>query len=117
MRQREPKPDRSSVVEDVDRVSINTDGLCEPVDDLGQVLKAVAELFAVGRIGKAETGKIGRDQVIAVGESWNEITKHVRRRGKTVQQQDRSAILRTCFAIENLGAVDDGLLISGHNES
>src|SRR6516162_2202956 len=35
MRQCEPKPYRSSIVEDVDRVSINTDGLCEPVDDPG----------------------------------------------------------------------------------
>src|SRR5438067_480575 len=63
MGQREPKPDRSSIVEDVDRVSINTDALCEPVDDLGQVLKAVAEPFAVRGVGKAKARKIGRHQM------------------------------------------------------
>jgi hypothetical protein len=72
MRQCEPKPDRSSVIEDVDRVSINTDGLCESVDDLGQILKAVAEFFAVGRVGKAEA-RNGRHQRVAVSQGWNEI--------------------------------------------
>src|ERR1700741_4256106 len=71
MGQREPNPDRSSVVEDVDRVSIDTEGLCEPVDDLGQVLKAVAEPFAVRGIGKAKTREIGRHQMVAVSQGWN----------------------------------------------
>src|SRR5215472_5405333 len=78
MRQREPKADRSSIIEDIDRVSIDADGLCEPVDDLGQILKAVAEHFAVRRVGKAKTWKIGCHQVVAVSQGCNEIAKHVR---------------------------------------
>src|SRR5215467_16008188 len=116
MRQREPKPDRSSIVEDVDRVSINTDGLCEPVGDLGQVLKAVAERFAIRGVRKAKARKVGRHQMVAVSQGWNEIAKHVRRRRKAVQQQDCRAIPGAVLAIEDLSAVDDGLLISGHNE-
>src|SRR5215467_4079187 len=66
MRQGEPKPDRSSIIEDVDRVSIYADGLCEPIDDLGEILKAVAEPAVVRRIGKAKAWKVGRHQMVAV---------------------------------------------------
>ena len=59
-------------MEDVARVSINTDGLRESVDDLGQILKAVEEFFAVG-VGKAEARKIGRHQMVAVSQGSNEI--------------------------------------------
>src|SRR5215472_11033161 len=114
--QREPKPDGSSVVEDVNRMSINTEGLCEPVDDLGHVLKTVAELFAVRGVGKAEAWKIRRQQMVAVSQGWNEIAKHVRRSRKTVQQQDCRAILGAVLAIEDLEAVDDGVLVGGHND-
>src|SRR5215472_8996102 len=75
MRQGEPKTDRSSIIEDVDRVSIDADGLCEPVDDLGQILKAVAEPFAVRGVGEAKPRKIGRYEMVAVSQSWNEIAK------------------------------------------
>src|SRR5262249_10380012 len=116
MEQREPKSHRSSIVEDVDRVPINTDGLYKPVDDFGQVFKAIAEVFAVRRVGKAEARKIGRHQMVAVSQGWNEIAKHVRRRWKAVQQQDCRAILEAVLAIEDLGTIDDSVLISGHCE-
>ena len=112
--QREAKADRSSIVEDVDCIPLYTDGLCEPIDDLGQVLEAVEELFAVRGVGKTKARKVRRHQMVAVSQGWNEIAKHVRRRRETMEQQDRRMILRTCFAIEDPAAVDQDLLISGH---
>src|SRR5215469_13887647 len=116
MCQGESKADEGSVVEDVNCESIDTDGLCEPVDDLGQIVKGVAEFFTVGRVGKAEPREIRRNHMVLIRKRRNEITKHVRRGGETVQQQDRGTIPGTCFAIKDLGTVDDGMLVSGHHE-
>ena len=84
MRQSQPKPHGRAVVEDVNRVAFETDSLCEGVDDLGQVLKRVAEPFAVRCIREAESREVGRNHVIAVRQGRNEGAEHVRRRREAV---------------------------------
>src|SRR5215472_15898426 len=116
MCQGESKANRGSVIENVNCESINTDSLCEPVDDLRQIVKGVSEFFTVGRVGKAEPREIRRNHMVLIRKRRNEIAKHVRRGGETVQQQDRGTIFGTCFPIKDLGTVDDGVLVSGHDE-
>ena len=84
---------------------------------LGQVLKCVAEPFAVGCIREAEAREVGCNHMVAVRQGRNEVAEHVRRRGEAVQQENRWVSFRAGFAIKNLGALDEGMVIAGHSVS
>src|ERR1700693_4371533 len=102
MRQCKPEPDGRAVIKDVNRIALETDCLGEAVDDLGQVLKRVAEQFAIGWIREAESRKVGCDDMVAVCQGWNEVAEHVRRRREPVQQQYGRSGFRAGFAIKDL---------------
>src|SRR5262249_33070865 len=99
----------------VNRITLERDGLGKPVDNASQAFKGVLELLPVGRLREAEAWQVGRDHVKAVGQGWNEITEHVRRRREAVQQKNGGSSFWSGFAIKNLQAVDGGMLISDHD--
>ena len=55
---------------------------------------------------------VRRDHAIAVRERRNQVTEHVRRGGKAVQQQDRRRIRRARLAIEDVYPIDFGRAIT-----
>ena len=98
MRQRQAEPHGRAVIEDVNRVAFEADSLCEGVDDLGQVLKRVAEPLAVGCIREAESREVGCDHMVTLGQGRNEVTEHVRRCREAVQQEYGWGGFRAGFA-------------------
>src|SRR5215831_5515522 len=73
----------------------------------------------------AETGVIGRDQMVAVCQVWHQVSEHLRRSRETVQQKHRWVLRRTGFAVEDIQSINvDGfvsnrhsLCLLGHGES
>ena len=51
MRDREAEADRRAVVEDVERIALQTDGLGEAVDDPRQIVERVRKALARWRVG------------------------------------------------------------------
>src|SRR5215469_3393997 len=78
------------------------------------MIEGIAELLVVRGIGEAKTRQIGSDDVIAIGQSWNEIAKHVGRSGESVQQENGWGGFRAGFAVKDLVAVDTGELVLSH---
>ena len=114
--QPQAESDRSAVIEDVDRKTLETNGLGKASDHLSQSFERVAELLPVGRIREAEARQIGRYHVVAIGERRNKVAKHVRRRWEAVQQENGWSSFRAGLAIKDLVAVDGSVLILDHDE-
>src|SRR5215469_10459043 len=84
----ETESDGCAVVEDIDGVTAEAEGFGEAVDDLGKVIEGVAELLAVRSVGETEAGKVGSEDVVALGERRDQVAKHVGRGREPVEQQD-----------------------------
>ena len=113
MLDREPEAGRRAVVEHIDGVAIEADGLGEAVDRLRDPVERIA---FVRQIGVAEAREIGSDDMEAVGEPRNEIAEHVAGGREAVQQQQLRSARGACFAIEDVSAVDLGgpIMDGGH---
>ncbi|EGX99514.1 hypothetical protein AZA_38179 [Nitrospirillum viridazoti Y2] len=104
-----------TVVEDVDRVTRQVQGVGEALHHLGQGIEGVIELAARGRLGETEAGQIRRHDVEAVGQQRDQITEHVGGTGEAVQQQQRRVRAVAGLAIEHfMGADSDGTMV-GHD--
>src|SRR4029077_16704998 len=114
--QRQAESDRGAVIEDVDRETIETNGLGKAFDHLSQLLERVAELLPVGCIREPEARQIGRYHVVAIGERRNKVAKHVRRRWEAVQQENGWSSFRAGLAIKDVVGVDGSVLIIDHDE-
>ena len=68
MLDRDPKAGRRAVVENVHRKSCQTDHFGEAADDLGEVIEGVSERVARGHAGLPEAGKVGGDDMKAIGQ-------------------------------------------------
>ena len=77
MRQRQAEPNGRTLIENVQGEAIEADDLREAVDDLGQILERVAKPLAIWRIREPKTRKVGRDHVVAIGQSGDQVAKHV----------------------------------------
>ena len=69
-------------------------------------MKAVLELLPIGRPALAESWIVRRDDVIAARECRDEVPKHPRRCGETVQQYHDGRGRGARFSIEDVYAVD-----------
>ena len=84
MLDREPEPGRRAVVEYVDGVAVEADGLGEAVDRLRDPVERVRP---VRHIRVAEARQIGRDDMESVGEQRDEVAEHVAGGREAVQQE------------------------------
>ena len=113
MLDREPEAGRRAVVEHIDGVAVEADGLGEAVD----CLRDLVERVRLGRpIRIAEPREIRGDDMRAVGEARDEVAKHVARGREAVKQQEFRRVLRAGLAIEDVAAVDRGgpIVDGGH---
>ena len=104
---RDAESGRRAVVENVDGEFFQAELLDEIAHDLGNILEGVGEAFVIRRVGEAEAGQIGRDDVEIIRELRNQIAEHVARRGKAVQEQDDGFLCMAGLAIENFEAVHE----------
>lgn len=87
MLESEAKAGRRAVVEDVDGELFQADLLGELTHDLGQMIEGVGEALVIRRVGKAEAGQVGRDNVKIVREFRDQVAEHVARRGKAMKEK------------------------------
>src|SRR5262245_59510158 len=114
MGQGQTQSDWRAVIENVNGVVRETDRLGKLVDDLGKILERIPEVSTIRSIGETEPGQVGCNHVIEVRQRGDNVTKHVRRRGKSVQQENGGGGLRAGLAVKDLKAFDFCTVISGH---
>ena len=78
MGQGHAKPDRSTVILDVERVVVEPKCFGEAVHDLGTVIECVGEFFRVRPAAVSKAGVIGRYKMIAIGKPGKERLEHPR---------------------------------------
>ena len=64
---------RSTVVEDIDRESVQVDKLGEAIHDPGQIVERVAELIPPRHRRPTEPRQVGRDHVKAVVQTRDQV--------------------------------------------
>ena len=84
VRQNHAKTHRPAIVLHVERVARESERFGEMIHDLGVVIERVRECLRIRPVTVPETGVIGSDQVIAIGEAGEERLEHSRRRRQTV---------------------------------
>ena len=80
------------------------------VDVRCKVVEGVLELAHTRRIAVAEPDVIRRDDMKLVRELRDQITEHMRRAGKTVQQHDGWRLFGPCLTVEHLEAANGGVV-------
>ena len=84
MLDREPEAGRRAIVEHIDGVAVEADGLGEAVDRLRDPVERIA---FIRQIGVAEAREIGSDDMEAVGEQRDQVAEHMAGGREAVQQQ------------------------------
>jgi hypothetical protein len=110
----EPEPGRRTVVEDIDRIAIETDHLGKVIDRRRDLVEGAA---AARHVGLPEPRQVGSDHVKAIEQKRHEVAKHMARARKTMEQQQLRSVRRARFTIEDVKATDVGSSIfdSGHD--
>ena len=114
MLDRKPEAGRRAIVEHIDGVAVEADGLGKAVDRLCDLVERVP---FIRHIGVAEARQIRSDDMEAVGEQRDEIAEHVAGGWEAVQQQQLRRARGASFAVENVAAVDLGgaIVDAGHD--
>jgi hypothetical protein len=90
------------------------------------VIERVRELARRGRRAVAEPRVVGRNEVEVPSQERDEVAKHVRRRRKAMQKEQRGGVRRARLAVENVQPVhlDRAMVhrriraaINGHDET
>src|SRR5260370_16560368 len=105
MGQDHAKADGAAVILHVKGIARKAERVGEVIDDLGDVVEGVCEVFWVGPVTVGKAGVIGGDEVIAVGEAREERFKHARGRGKSVQQDERGGVFGTGLPVKDGEAI------------
>src|SRR5262245_2572806 len=77
MSEGEAEADRRAVIEDVDRISLEADGLGEGIDDLGQIIERVFELRPTRGIRETKAQQIWCDYMVSICEQWDQAAEHM----------------------------------------
>ena len=110
MLDRKPEPGRRAIVEHVNGVAVEADGVGESIDRRRDLVERVR---FVRDFGVAEAREIGSDDMETVGEQRDEIAKHMAGGGEAVQQQQLRGARSARLAVEDVSAVDLGGPIVG----
>src|SRR5579862_5506908 len=70
------------------------------------MIERVGEFLGVRPVAVSEPWVIWRDQVVAIGKTNEERLEHSRRRGNSMQKENRRRVLRPGFPVENRQPVD-----------
>src|ERR1700677_4105202 len=81
---RESKAGGSAIVEDVKGIALQVQRVGEREDGFRQGIEGIFVIARRGNEGKPESGKVGRDHSIAVGQPWDQFAVLKRRRRKAV---------------------------------
>jgi hypothetical protein len=84
------------------------------LDLRGDAVEGVSKVGRRGRIAVVEAEVVRRDNVKVAGEQRDQLPEHVRRRRKAMKQNDRRICGRAGLAVEDLVALDVGMLVSSH---
>ncbi len=105
-----------AVVEDVDGVAPELQGLDEGIHGEGEVVEGVLIISIGGDVGEAEAGEIGGDDAEPGCEERDEVAKHVGGTGVAVEEQEHGGVGGAGFAVEDFHAVGfDGVEPDGRD--
>src|ERR1700683_5097582 len=110
MLDREPEPGWRAIVEYIDGVAVEADGVGEAINRRRDLVERVR---LIRHIGVAEARQIGSYDMEAVGEQRDQVAEHMAGGGEAVQQQQLRGARRTRLAVEEVSAVDLGGPIVG----
>ena len=115
MLDRKPEPGRRAIVEHVNGVAVEADGVGESIDRRRDLVERIR---FIRHIGVAEAREIGSDDMETVGEQRDEIAKHMAGGGEAVQQQQLRRAPRARFTIEDVAAVNlRGAIVDGGHDA
>lgn len=110
----EPESGRRTVVEDIDRIAIETDDFGEAIDRLGDLVEGAA---AARHFGLPKPRQVGSDHVEAIDQKRDQIAKHMAGTRKTMKQQQLRRVRGARLTIEDIKAADvsSSILDSSHS--
>src|SRR3954468_19136518 len=111
---RQAESDWRAEVEHVQPVVIQVEGVDEAVDDVGEPVECRR---ALERLGVAEAGVVGRDEVEAIREAVDQLLVLGRGSREPVQQEQRRRSRIAGLAVEHLDAIDVDCAICSHRSS
>jgi hypothetical protein len=106
MSQGHTKTHRAAVILHVERVAREPEGFSEVIHDLRVVIERIRKFPRFRPVAVSKARVIGRDKVIAIAKPAEQRLEHSRRRGQSVEQENRWGILRSCFTIKNRESVN-----------
>src|SRR5271155_3322887 len=106
MSQGHTKTHRAAVILHVKRVACEPQCFSEVIHDLGVMIERIRKLPRFRPVAMSKAGIIGRNKVVAIGKPGEQRLEHSRRRGQSVQQEERRGILRSRFPIKNRDAIN-----------
>src|SRR6516225_1252149 len=106
--------DGGSVIHDVEAIAFKLQCLRKLLHYVREVVERVFKLMHGRRRALAETGVIGRDQMVAVCQFRHQVPEHLRRSRKAVQQKHRWGLRRTGLAVEDVQSINVDGFVSDH---
>ena len=100
-----PIPDGRSVVHHVHGVSLRSQLLHERVNDVGIVPERVGKLRMIRRPAVAEARIVRRNHAVPVSQDRDQVTEHVRRGGKAVQEEHHGRVGGAGLPIEHVNSL------------
>lgn len=100
------EPDRSAVVHQIERVSINLQADEQLVYQVRGTLEAVLVLLRTRRRALSESRKVGGNDSILVSQPRDELSIHLAGSGKSMQQHNRRCVLWAGCPVENFYTVN-----------
>lgn len=104
--QRQAESDRTAIVLHQQDVTLDLESVGELLNDVSEVIERISKLFRRRSITMTKPGIVRSDHMVTVGQLRNQSGEHARRRGESVEHQDRGSILRSGFTIEHLHIID-----------
>src|SRR5690606_18411745 len=103
---RQAQPYWRTIVEDVERVSVEQQGIGKSLDHIGKAVERVVKRPTWRRLGLSEAGQVWCDEPKAVSQQGNQVAEHMAGTREAVQQQDDRGVARPRFTVEDVDVTD-----------